>query len=130
MDPVDLAVLDLERLDQRDRVRPLQDRAHLAAVGQRVAVERVRVIEEAGRDDDLPFLVDQRITALADALVDSIDTEPELLLAALRDGARRARAAAAASRADAVLDAAAVLVERREDRAVIELHGAEVAVGD
>src|SRR5690606_3528710 len=128
VDAVDLAVLDLERLDQRDRVRPLQHRAHLAAVGQRVAVERVRVVEEAGRDDDLPLLVDQREAALANALGDPVDAEPKLLLAAWRDAPRAARAAAAARRPDAVLDAAAVLVERREDRAVVELDRAEVAV--
>src|SRR5690606_2559209 len=65
-----------------------------------------------------------------DALIDTVDAESELLLAALRDGARAAGAAAAARRADAVLDTAAILVERREDGAVVQLHGAEVAVRD
>src|SRR5690606_2454656 len=131
VDPMDLAVLDLERLDQRDRVRPLEHRAHLAAVGEQITVERVRVIEEARRDDDLPLLVDERIAPFADTLVDAIDAEPELLLAALRDRRRVVRAAAArAGRVDAVLDALAVLVERREDDAVVELDGAEVAVGE
>ncbi len=88
LDAVDLAVANLEGFDQRDGVRPLQERLALLAVRREVRVERVRVIEEARGDHDAALFVDERITTLADALVDAIDAELELILAALRDRAQ------------------------------------------
>src|SRR5690606_34934743 len=85
VDAVDLAVPDLARLAHPAPVRPHHHRAPLASVGQRVAIERIRVVEEAGRNDALPPLADQRDAPLANALVDPVDAEPKLLLAALRD---------------------------------------------
>ncbi len=91
-----------------------------------VGIEGVRVIEEAGRDDDTTLLVDQRITTLADALVDAIQTELELILAALRrraGGSRRSRCRLRLRRRDqAVLGTRAFGIERREHDAVVQLH--------
>src|SRR6185312_11023206 len=97
--PIDTPIFDLERLHERERVRPLEKRPMLLAVGRLVMDEGVVVIEEARRDDDAALLVDERIATLAHAFVDAKQTEPELCLASLGD---RCGTEAASRRADPV----------------------------
>src|SRR5690606_40549030 len=83
----DLAVAETERLEKRDRVGPLERGAHLAPVGQQIAVPLVGVVEEPAPDRDPALLVDDDEVA-ADALVDAVDAELELLAAARADRGR------------------------------------------
>src|SRR5690606_38446400 len=82
LDAMDGAIAHTECLDQRDGVRPLQRGAHLTPVGELVAVPLIRMVEETGGHYHAALDVDDRIAALADALVDAVDAELELGLAA------------------------------------------------
>ncbi len=131
LDPRDLAVADAEGFEQGDRVGPLERGLHLAPVGEVVVVEFVGVVEEAAADGDAALGVDDEEVA-ADALVDLVDAELELVLAAAGD--RRGVAARAAGGrgggGDAVFEPTAIVGEVREDLAVVQFDGAEIAVGD
>src|SRR5690606_35688050 len=77
------------------------------------------------------FLVDDEEVA-ADALVDAVDAELEQLAAARGDRGRVAAGGAGRRRGgrDAVLEPGAVVGELGQDLAVVELDGAEIAVGN
>src|SRR5690606_4401826 len=101
-DGLDLAIDDLEGFHDRERVGPFEQRLHGTAIGQLILVEAVVMIEEGRADDDAALLVDDREAALAQLLVDAVDAELELLLAAFRDSGGAGRIAIIGGGADAI----------------------------
>ena len=88
------------------------------------------MVEEAAGHHHAALHVDDRIEPLADALVDAVDAQLELRLAAIDQGEALHAVARAAGGADAVFQPAAILVERGEHLPVIELDRIEIAVRD
>src|SRR5690606_36516409 len=126
-DPRNLGVLDPERFEQRDRVRPLERGAHLSSIGEQIAVPLVGVVEEAAADGYAALLVDDEEIP-TDALVDPVDAELELLATTRGDRSGISAGAARCRRGggDAVLEPRAIVGERCEDLPVVDFDSIEI----